>query len=156
MPLSASRDDVWPFIVADRGGCIIALEIRASEDFSGGRSMTRPTVPASIRSRQRSALIMLVVAGTLNYLDRSTLSIANPLIRHELGLSIADMGLLLSAFLWAYAFAQLPGGALVDRIGPHRLLAGGLGLWSLAQAAAGFVASFWQFSIARVFLGLGE
>ena len=103
--------------------------------------MTTPTAPASTRRRQRTALIMLVVAGTLNYLDRSTLSIANPLIRQELGLSIADMGLLLSAFLWAYAFAQLPGGALVDRVGPHRLLAGGLGLWSLAQAAAGFVAS---------------
>jgi sugar phosphate permease len=99
---------------------------------------------------------MLVVAGTLNYLDRSTLSIANPLIRQELGLSIANMGLLLSAFLWAYAFAQLPGGALVDRLGPHRLLAAGLSLWSIAQAAAGFVTSFWQFSIARVFLGMGE
>src|SRR5580698_269814 len=118
--------------------------------------MTRPTAPPSIRRKQRTALIMLVFAGTLNYLDRSTLSIANPLIRNELGLSIADMGLLLSAFLWAYAFAQLPGGALVDRVGPHRLLAAGLGLWSIAQAVAGFVTSFWQFSIARVFLGLGE
>jgi sugar phosphate permease len=118
--------------------------------------MTKPVAPARMRRRQRTALTMLVIAGTLNYLDRSTLSIANPLIRQELGLSIADMGLLLSAFLWAYAFAQLPGGALVDRIGPHRLLASGLGLWSLAQAAAGFVTSFWQFSIARVFLGLGE
>ena len=94
-----------------------------------------------------------MIAGTLNYLDRSTLSIANVLIRQELGLSIADMGLLLSAFLWAYAFAQLPGGALVDRVGPHRLLGAGLALWSIAQATAGFVASFWH---ARVFLGLGE
>ena len=118
--------------------------------------MAKPIAPASIRRKQRTALIMLVVAGTLNYLDRSTLSIANPLIRQELGLSIADMGLLLSAFLWAYAFAQLPGGALVDRVGPHRLLGAGLALWSIAQAAAGFVTSFWQFSIARVFLGLGE
>ncbi len=118
--------------------------------------MPKPIAPANIRRKQRTALIMLVVAGTLNYLDRSTLSIANPLIRQELGLSIADMGLLLSAFLWAYAFAQLPGGALVDRVGPHRLLGAGLALWSIAQAAAGFVTSFWQFSIARVFLGLGE
>nr|WP_294514395.1 MFS transporter [uncultured Rhodopila sp.] len=118
--------------------------------------MPKPIAPANIRRKQRTALIMLVVAGTLNYLDRSTLSIANPLIRQELGLSIADMGLLLSAFLWAYAFAQLPGGALVDRIGPHRLLGAGLALWSIAQATAGFVTSFWQFSIARVFLGLGE
>jgi sugar phosphate permease len=118
--------------------------------------MTRTQASPRVRRVQRSALTMLVVAGTLNYLDRSTLSIANPLIRQELGLSIADMGLLLSAFLWAYAFSQLPGGALVDRVGPHRLLAGGLGIWSLAQAAAGFVTSFWQFSIARVFLGIGE
>ncbi|WP_428484258.1 MFS transporter [Rhodopila sp.] len=118
--------------------------------------MAGPTAPLRIRRTQRNALIMLVIAGTLNYLDRSTLSIANPLIRQELGLSIGDMGLLLSAFLWAYAFAQLPGGALVDRVGPHRLLAAGLGLWSIAQAAAGFVTSFWQFSIARIFLGLGE
>src|SRR4051794_3826070 len=106
------------------------------DSIQGGRSMAKPIAPATIRRRQRTALIMLVFAGTLNYLDRSTLSIANPLIRQELGLSIADMGLLLSAFLWAYAFAQLPGGALVDRIGPHRLLGTGLGLWSLAQAAA--------------------
>jgi sugar phosphate permease len=99
--------------------------------------MTKPAAPASIRRRQRGALIMLVIAGTPNYLGRSTLSIANPLIRTELGLSIADMGLLLSAFVWAYAFAQLPGGALVDRVGPHRLLAAGLGLWPIVQAAAG-------------------
>jgi sugar phosphate permease len=118
--------------------------------------MPRPQTSSRVRRVQRSALTMLVIAGTLNYLDRSTLSIANPLIRHELGLSIADMGLLLSAFLWAYAFSQLPGGALVDRVGPHRLLAGGLAIWSLAQTAAGFVTSFAQFSVARVFLGIGE
>jgi sugar phosphate permease len=123
--------------------------------------MSRAAAPASakprrIRTAQRSALGLLVVAGTLNYIDRATLSIANPLIRHDLGLSIADMGLLLSAFLWAYAFSQLPGGALVDRIGPRRLLAAGLAIWSVAQGIAGAVATFWQFVIARVFLGMGE
>jgi MFS family permease len=112
--------------------------------------------PPRVRSMQRTALTMLVVAGTLNYVDRAALSVANPLIRHELNLSIADMGLLLSAFLWAYAFFQLPGGALIDRVGPRRLLAVGLAVWSVAQGAAGLVTSFWQFSIARVFLGLGE
>ena len=32
----------------------------------------------------------------------------------------------------------------------------GLFVWSLAQAAAGLVGSFWQFVVARVFLGAGE
>src|ERR1700761_1624333 len=114
--------------------------------------MATPT-PPRIKRVQRSALTILVIAGTLNYIDRATLSVANPLIRQDMGLSIADMGLLLSAFLWAYAFCQLPGGALVDRVGPRRLLTVGLTVWSLAQAAAGFVGNFAQFTVARIFLG---
>ncbi|MGI9259343.1 MAG: MFS transporter [Gammaproteobacteria bacterium] len=109
-----------------------------------------------LRRTQRSTLILLVAAGTLNYFDRSALAIANPLIREELGLSISQMGLLLSAFLWAYAFAQLPGGALVDRLGARRLLGGALAFWSIAQGAAGFVTNLWQFAVARAGLGLGE
>lgn len=92
--------------------------------------MAHVSAPPRVRRIQISALVLLVTAGTLNYVDRATLSIANPLIRQDLGLSIADMGLLLSAFLWAYAFCQLPGGALTDRIGPRRLL--GIGLLVVA------------------------
>ena len=99
---------------------------------------------------------MLVMAGVINYIDRATLSVANPLIRHDLGLSIADMGYLLSAFLWAYAFAQLPTGAMVDRLGPRLLLTLGLGLWSLAQLLGGLVRGFGEFFGARLLLGVGE
>jgi sugar phosphate permease len=75
---------------------------------------------------------MLVVAGVINYVDRATLAVANLLIRDDLHLSIADMGYLLSAFLWAYAFAQLPTGAMVDKLWPRWLLTFGLALWSFA------------------------
>jgi sugar phosphate permease len=105
---------------------------------------------------QRVALALLVVAGVVNYIDRATLAVANPLIREELGLSIADMGYLLSAFLWAYAFSQLPTGAMVDRLGPRILLTMGLSLWSLAQLLGGLVQNFGQFFGARVLLGVGE
>jgi sugar phosphate permease len=105
---------------------------------------------------QRSALAMLVVAGVINYIDRATLAVANPLIREDLGLSIADMGYLLSAFLWSYAFSQLPTGAMVDRLGPRILLAIGLSLWSLAQVLGGLVRGFGEFFGARILLGIGE
>src|ERR1700759_2862134 len=105
---------------------------------------------------QRVALAMLVLAGVVNYIDRETLAVANPLIREELGLSIANMGYLLSAFLWAYAFAQLPTGAMVDRLGPRLLLTLGLSLWSFAQVLGGLVKNFTQFFGARVLLGVGE
>ncbi len=116
------------------------------------------TAPATarLRSIQRNALAMLVTAGVINYIDRATLSVANPLIRHDLGLSIADMGYLLSAFLWAYAFAQLPTGAMVDRLGPRLLLTLGLSLWSLAQLLGGLVRGFGEFFGARLLLGVGE
>jgi MFS family permease len=117
--------------------------------------MPTPT-PPRIKRVQRSALTILVIAGTLNYIDRATLSVANPLIRQDMGLDLADMGYLLSAFLWAYAFFQLPGGALVDKVGPRRLLTVGLTVWSVAQGLAGFVGGFGQFIVARVFLGAGE
>ena len=109
-----------------------------------------------LKSIQRTALAMLVLAGVVNYIDRATLAVANPLIRQDLGLSIADMGYLLSAFLWAYAFSQLPTGAMVDRFGPRFLLSMGLTLWSLAQVLGGAVQGFGQFFGARVLLGIGE
>jgi sugar phosphate permease len=109
-----------------------------------------------VRSIQRAALAMLVLAGVINYVDRATLAVANLLIRQDLGLSIADMGYLLSAFLWAYAFSQLPTGAMVDKLGPRLLLSCGLALWSLAQLLGGLVQSFGQFFGARVLLGVGE
>jgi MFS family permease len=105
---------------------------------------------------QRTALAIIVLSGTVNYLDRATLAVANPLIREDLGLNVAQMGLLLSAFLWAYAFSQLPAGALVDRIGPRWLLGAGLALWSVAQMIGGVVTNITQFAAARVLLGLGE
>ena len=111
---------------------------------------------ARVRRIQRTALAMLVLSGAVNTIDRAALAIANPLIRHDLGLSLAQMGLLLSAFLWAYAFAQLPVGVMVDRFGPRRLLAAGLAIWSAAQLACGLVTSTAHFFAARVLLGVGE
>ncbi len=114
------------------------------------------TATPRVKSIQRSALAMLVVAGAVNYIDRATLAVANPLIREEMGLSISQMGYLLSAFLWSYAFSQLPTGAMVDKLGPRRLLAMGLSLWSLAQLLGGLVQGFTQFFTARLLLGVGE
>jgi sugar phosphate permease len=71
--------------------------------------------PPRIRRIQTISLAMLVVCGTINYLDRGALSVANPAIRADLGISLGEMGLLLSAFAWSYALLQLPVGGLVDR-----------------------------------------
>ncbi len=115
-----------------------------------------PMLSPRVRRRQRTALLLLVLSGALNYVDRATLAVANPLVRHDLDISLRGMGVLLSAFLWAYAFAQLPAGALVDRLGARRVLSAGLALWSVAQVLGGLVFGYGEFFAARLLLGAGE
>ncbi|MGF7189139.1 MFS family permease [Robbsia andropogonis] len=112
--------------------------------------------PARIRRTQVIALTLLMISGIINYLDRGVLSVANSLIRDDMGLSLTQMGFLLSAFSWTYAIFQLPVGWLVDRIGARTLLGLGLIVWSLAQAAGGIVGTFGWFIVARIVLGIGE
>ena len=109
-----------------------------------------------LRRIQWVAITFLTLAGIVNYLDRSTLSIANHSVSGELGLSASQMGLLLSAFSFSYAFAQLPMGALLDRFGARLMLGVGMFVWSVAQLFGGFVQTLQQFLVARIFLGIGE
>ncbi len=108
-------------------------------------------------SRLRNLAVgLLVLAGCINFIDRSAVSIALPSIQTDLHLSAGESGLLLSAFAWSYAVAQLPAGSLVDRLGARTALAAGLAAWSVVQAVSGLVTSLPQFIVARVALGLGE
>lgn len=111
---------------------------------------------ARLRRIQWVAVGFLTLVGIINYLDRSGLSIANGAIRQEMRLSPTEMGLLLSAFSLAYAFAQLPVGVLLDRFGPRRMLAAGMLFWSIAQAVCGYVTTLSQFVTMRAILGVGE
>jgi MFS family permease len=112
--------------------------------------------PPRIRRIQWIAVAFLTAAGIVNYLDRSTLSIANHDISGELGLSGTQMGLLLSAFSWAYTFSQLPVGAMLDRFGARIMLGAGMFFWSLAQLAGGLAQSLGQLIGTRAVLGVGE
>ncbi len=118
--------------------------------------VSRPVCTSRIKKIQSSSLTLIFLICVVNYIDRGTLSVANPLIRNELGLSVAAMGALLSAFLWPYAFTLLFAGALVDRLKPRRVLAISLLVWSIAQGLAGFITSYAQFILARALLGVGE
>jgi MFS family permease len=109
-----------------------------------------------LRRTQGVALTLLVLAGFVNYLDRSTLAVANSTMAHDLSFSPTQMGLLLAVFSWAYAVAQLPVGGLLDRFGARITLGIGMCVWSLAQAAIGGMTQLSHLLGARVLLGLGE
>jgi sugar phosphate permease len=119
-------------------------------------SLVRPPKPPRIRRIQWITLSFLLAAGVINFLDRSSLSVANTTIRSELGLSGTQIGALLSAFSLAYGVAQLPMGPLLDRVGTRIILGGAMAFWSIAQMATGLVSSFRLFIPLRMGLGLGE
>lgn len=48
-------------------------------------------------------LALLALSVFINYVDRSNLSIAAPMLKDELGMSAYQLGLLLSSFFWTYS-----------------------------------------------------
>ena len=92
----------------------------------------------------------------INYVDRGNLATAAPLIQDQLHLSATQLGILGSAFYYAYVPAQPLVGWLGERYGAHRLLAAGVAIWSLATLLTGFVGAFISLLLLRLMLGLGE
>ena len=99
---------------------------------------------------------MLFVTVVINYICRSNLSVAAPLIAGEFGLDTARQGLLLSAFGWTYAAMQMPGGWLVDRVQPRLLYPICLVLWSVATIVMGLAGSFAALIVLRLAVGVFE
>lgn len=104
------------------------------------------------------ALALLVLSGLLNYVDRSNLSIGATDVQRDLHISTYQLGILLSAFFWTYALAQLfyVAGWLVDRFNVCWVLFAGVALWSVSTGASAFVASFAALFALRLLLGSGE
>ncbi|MGG4156611.1 MFS transporter [Peribacillus muralis] len=110
-------------------------------------------------------LILLFLATAINYMDRANLSVAGSTLQEELGLTSSQLGFLFSAFTWAYVFAQIPVGWLLDRIGPRRLYGWAIILWSFFTLMMGFsthqiftttTASFMMLLICRMLIGIAE
>lgn len=117
-------------------------------------SLSRPST--RLRAIQYGVVAQISVICLINYMDRMTMAVAVPAIRHDMGLSLAQMGLLLGAFPLTYALSQLPLGPVIDRLGSRLMLGVGLAVWSLAQALAGLAASAGQLWACRILLGVGE
>jgi ACS family D-galactonate transporter-like MFS transporter len=115
-----------------------------------------PAETGGISRRMSGVLGLLVVVSLLNYIDRSNLAVAAPLLKDELGLSPERLGLLLAAFFWTYTALQPIAGWLVDHFDVKYVIATGFFLWSAATAGTGLVHIFATLMAARLILGVGE
>src|SRR5580700_10468461 len=101
-------------------------------------------------------IFLLALSVFINYIDRSNLSIAAPLVQDELGLSSWQLGKLLSVFFWTYGCMQIPAGWLVDRFEVKWVFAAGFFVWSAATATTAILHGFAAWIVIRVILGIGE
>src|SRR5215212_9534880 len=109
-------------------------------------------------SGETRLLILLVASIFINYIDRSNLSIAAPLVQDELSLGPRQLGSLLGAFFWTYALVQLFGiaGWLTDRFPVGWVFGIGFFIWSAATALTGSVSGFSAIFAMRLIVGAGE
>jgi MFS transporter, ACS family, hexuronate transporter len=101
-------------------------------------------------------LALLFFATTINYIDRSILSLLKPMLDDQFRWSNEEFGRLTAAFQGAYALGLLGFGWFIDRFGVKIGYSASILFWSLAAAAHALVGSVTGFRWARLGLGLGE
>ncbi|MGH6912291.1 MAG: MFS transporter, partial [Geminicoccales bacterium] len=79
-----------------------------------------------------------------------------PLLRDQLDVSYAALGLLVTLFNLATGVAQVPAGFLVDRFGARRLLLLGLAIMGAAMTSLGFAPSYWLMLVLVAAAGIGN
>ena len=99
---------------------------------------------------------LLMLATTINYLDRQALSVAQPVLRETLGFSSFDYGNITSSFLLAYGLMLPIAGRMIDWLGTRWGFALAVTWWSLANIGHAFAGSVRSFCVFRVLLGIGE
>ncbi len=99
---------------------------------------------------------LLLLAATINYIDRVNLSYAVPSFMKLFGIGPAEMGVVLSAFLWTYFLLQVPSGLLLDRFGVRFIYGGAALLWGVATMLTATATGVGALLGWRILLGAGE
>ncbi|NDL64046.1 MFS transporter [Acerihabitans arboris] len=100
--------------------------------------------------------LLLFAAGMLNYLDRAALSVMAPLIKKDLHIGDAQMGILFSFFFVGYCLFCFIGGWGADKYGPRKVYAWAAGFWSFFCGATALATGFGHLLIVRILFGIGE
>jgi MFS transporter, ACS family, hexuronate transporter len=100
--------------------------------------------------------VLLFLATTLNYLDRQTVSILAPTLQKEMHLNNEALGWLFAVFYYAYTFAQMAVGPLLDRLQLRWAYGLAVLLWSVVSALTGLAGGFAALIAFRLMLGIAE
>jgi ACS family hexuronate transporter-like MFS transporter len=99
---------------------------------------------------------LLLLATTINYMDRVTLANVSVRVTREFGLDDTQYGHLELAFGWAFAAGSLVFGFLADRLKIYFLYPAVLAGWSLMGIASGWSNGYLGLLVCRTVLGFFE
>ncbi len=118
---------------------------------------TRPQLlkPTALTGIVVLALAPFALGYFLSYFFRSVNAVVGPRLVADLGLSAAELGLLTSAYLFAFALFQLPLGVLLDRFGPRRVQAALFACAATGALLFGIGQDTQTLTFARALIGLG-
>jgi predicted MFS family arabinose efflux permease len=103
---------------------------------------------------ERTRVILLLAAVlALSSADATTVGAAAMPLRHALGISNTEIGLLVTVTSLVAALASLPFGILADRVRRTWTLSGAIVLWGATMVWSATVSSYSELLLSRVFLG---
>jgi EmrB/QacA subfamily drug resistance transporter len=112
-------------------------------------------VPTSSRPRAGWTLAIVSIALFMTALDNLVVGVALPSIRADLGGSLESLEWTVNAYTLSFAVLLITGAALGDRFGRKRMFVLGLGVFTLASAAAALASSIDALVAARAVQGAG-
>lgn len=109
------------------------------------------------RRRANYGLAILMLAFMVAMVDRVILALLVDPIQRDLGLSDTEFGVLNGlAFAVFYLAMAIPIARLADRTSRRRIIAIGIGVWSVMTALCGTAQTATQLFLARIGVGVGE
>ena len=99
---------------------------------------------------------MLLMATTLNYMDRIALNLLSKEIKDAFQITNLAYGILESGFQVAFGIGAITFGVIVDRYGVRRVYPVAVVGWSCAGFLTGFADSYWSLFACRMLLGIFE
>jgi ACS family hexuronate transporter-like MFS transporter len=115
-----------------------------------------PDAPSRSKAWRWYVSILLLLATTINYMDRVTLANTAKRVKTEFNLTSEQYGRIEEGFSYAFAGGSLVFGVLADKVSLRFLYPAVLLLWSLMGFASGLVHSFEGMWLCRTLLGLFE